>query len=71
MPCFAEPRRKLPRRECRCVSSSPTQWLKDWPSQPTGKDASSWGWRHLRKETARINRLIELEFEAIEPEDRA
>jgi hypothetical protein len=26
--------------------------------------------RHLRKETARINRLIEEEFEKIEPEDR-
>jgi hypothetical protein len=26
--------------------------------------------RHLRKETARINRLIEEEFEQIEPEDR-
>jgi len=25
--------------------------------------------RHLRKETARINRLIEEEFEQIEPED--
>jgi hypothetical protein len=28
------------------------------------------GLRHLRKETARINRLIEEEFERIEPEDR-
>jgi hypothetical protein len=27
------------------------------------------GLRHLRKETARINRLIEEEFEKIEPED--
>jgi hypothetical protein len=27
--------------------------------------------RHLRKETARINALIEEEFEVIEPEDRA
>ena len=26
--------------------------------------------RHLRKETARINRLIEEEFEKIEPEER-
>jgi hypothetical protein len=26
--------------------------------------------RHLRKETARINRTIEQEFEQIEPEDR-
>ena len=26
--------------------------------------------RHLRKETARINRIIEEEFEQIEPEDR-
>lgn len=26
--------------------------------------------RHLRKETARINRTIEEEFEQIEPEDR-
>ena len=26
--------------------------------------------RHLRKETAKINRLIEEEFEQIEPEDR-
>jgi hypothetical protein len=26
--------------------------------------------RHLRRETARINRLIEQEFEQIEPEDR-
>jgi hypothetical protein len=26
--------------------------------------------RHLRKETARIERLIEEEFERIEPEDR-
>lgn len=26
--------------------------------------------RHLRKETARINRTIEEEFERIEPEDR-
>jgi len=26
--------------------------------------------RHLRKETARINRAIEEEFEQIEPEDR-
>jgi hypothetical protein len=29
------------------------------------------GLRHLRHETARINRLIEEEFEKIEPEDRA
>ena len=28
------------------------------------------GLRHLRKESARIQRLIEEEFEAIEPEDR-
>jgi hypothetical protein len=28
------------------------------------------GLRHLRKETARINKLIEEEFEKIEPEDR-
>ena len=27
------------------------------------------GLRHLRKETARINKLIEEEFEKIEPED--
>ena len=27
--------------------------------------------RHLRKETARINALIDQEFEVIEPEDRA
>ncbi len=27
------------------------------------------GLRHLRKETARINRLIDEEFECIEPED--
>ena len=27
--------------------------------------------RHLRHETARINKLIEEEFEKIEPEDRA
>ena len=27
--------------------------------------------RHLRKETARINTLIEQEFERIEPEERA
>ncbi len=27
--------------------------------------------RHLRQETARINKLIEEEFEKIEPEDRA
>ena len=27
--------------------------------------------RHLRKENARINHLIEQEFERIEPEDRA
>ncbi len=27
------------------------------------------GLRHLRKETARINRIIEEEFEQIEPED--
>ena len=27
--------------------------------------------RHLRKETARINALIDNEFEVIEPEDRA
>lgn len=26
--------------------------------------------RHLRKETARINRLMEEEFEQVEPEDR-
>ena len=26
--------------------------------------------RHLRKETARINRRIEEEFEQVEPEDR-
>lgn len=26
--------------------------------------------KHLRKETARINRIIEEEFEQIEPEDR-
>ena len=29
------------------------------------------GLRHLRKETARINKLIEEEFEKIEPEDWA
>jgi len=29
------------------------------------------GLRHLRKETARINKLIEEEFERIEPEDWA
>ena len=29
------------------------------------------GLRHLRKETARINRIIEAEFETIEPEERA
>jgi hypothetical protein len=29
------------------------------------------GLRHLRHETARINKLIEEEFEKIEPEDRA
>jgi hypothetical protein len=28
------------------------------------------GLRHLRKETSRVNRLIEEEFERIEPEDR-
>ncbi|HEV2202349.1 MAG TPA: hypothetical protein VGR73_21230 [Bryobacteraceae bacterium] len=28
------------------------------------------GLRHLRKETARIQRLIDQEFEQIEPEDR-
>lgn len=28
------------------------------------------GLRHLRKETARINKAIELEFESIEPEDQ-
>ena len=28
------------------------------------------GLRHLRKETARIQRLIDREFERIEPEDR-
>lgn len=28
------------------------------------------GLRHLRKETARINRLMDEEFEKIEPEDR-
>ena len=28
------------------------------------------GLRHLRKETARINKLIDEEFERIEPEDR-
>jgi hypothetical protein len=27
------------------------------------------GLRHLRKETARISRLIECEFESVEPED--
>jgi len=29
------------------------------------------GLRHLRKETARINRIIESEFETIEPEEWA
>ena len=29
------------------------------------------GLRHLRKETARINKLIQTEFERIEPEDWA
>jgi hypothetical protein len=29
------------------------------------------GLRHLRQETARIQRLIDNEFETIEPEDRA
>ena len=29
------------------------------------------GLRHLRNETARINRIIEAEFEAIEPEEWA
>lgn len=28
------------------------------------------GLKHLRKETSRVNRLIENEFERIEPEDR-
>jgi hypothetical protein len=44
----------------------------------TGRDAQSRPWmraagalRHLRHETARINKLIEEEFEKIEPEDRA
>ena len=31
--------------------------------------ASVGGLRHLRKETARINKIIEEEFEKIEPED--
>jgi hypothetical protein len=44
----------------------------------SGRGAQSRPWmraagalRHLRHETSRINKLIEKEFEKIEPEDRA
>jgi hypothetical protein len=41
-----------------------------------GTDSKPWmqmvgGLQHLSKETARLNRLIEEEFERIEPEDEA
>jgi len=41
------------------VSAAEKPWMK-----------MAGGLRHLRKETARIDRLIEEEFERIEPEDR-
>jgi hypothetical protein len=40
-------------------TSDPKPWMK-----------AVGGLRHLRHETARINKLIEEEFEKIEPEDR-
>jgi hypothetical protein len=49
--------------------------LADKLRAPGGKDSKPWmktfgKLRHLRKETARINRIIEEEFGQIEPEDR-
>jgi hypothetical protein len=40
-------------------------------SDPENKPWMQWvgGLRHLKKENARINRIIEEEFEKIEPED--
>jgi hypothetical protein len=53
------------------VTEAVAQKLKNSPSsgeKPWMKMAG--GLRHLRKESARIRRIIEEEFETIEPEDQ-
>ncbi len=61
---------KIPLRQF--VSDAVAEKLQaEMPRRAEARARLVGGLRHLRKETARINRLIESEFEQIEPEDWA
>jgi len=63
-------RQKIPLRQF--VSDAVAEKLEaDSPDRPKARMRLAGGLRHLRKETSRINRLIESEFDKIEPEEWA